>query len=106
MPWCAKGESHVLFNKQNDPEPSFHILIIEDSFTALGDENKLGKNFTFEAKHKTTGRSFIFAAEDFKTLEPWVELLMITTVDYVLLLKQSFGEQIDHIQYSEAEPGN
>ncbi|KHJ80944.1 hypothetical protein OESDEN_19375, partial [Oesophagostomum dentatum] len=52
----------------------------------------------------STGRSFIFAAEDFKTLERWVSLLTITPIDYMLLSKQSFAEQIERVQNSEAEP--
>ncbi|ETN71255.1 hypothetical protein NECAME_00944 [Necator americanus] len=96
-------------SRQDDPEPPFLILIIEDCFIELCDENKLGKDFTFEIKFKTntprqcfrTGRSFIFAAEDFKTLERWVSLLTITPIDYMLLSKQSFAEQIERVQSSE-----
>ncbi|KAK6739537.1 hypothetical protein RB195_008187 [Necator americanus] len=96
-----KANLFFVFSRQDDPEPPFLILIIEDCFIELCDENKLGKDFTFEIKFKTTGRSFIFAAEDFKTLERWVSLLTITPIDYMLLSKQSFAEQIERVQSSE-----
>ncbi|EYC35165.1 hypothetical protein Y032_1127g3649 [Ancylostoma ceylanicum] len=102
-PCYAVLKANILFafSKQDDPEPPFLILIIEDCFIELCDENKLGKDFTFEIKYKTTGRSYIFAAEDFKTLERWVSLLTITPIDYMLLSKQSFAEQIERAQNSE-----
>lgn len=96
-----KANLLFIFNKQEDTEPPFLILIIEDCFVELCDENKLGRDFTFEIKYKTTGRSFIFAAEDFKTLERWVSLLTITPIDYMLLCKQSFAEQIERSQKLE-----
>ncbi|VDM63257.1 unnamed protein product [Angiostrongylus costaricensis] len=78
-----KANLLFVFDKQDDPEPPFLILIIEDCFVELCDENKLGRDFTFEIKYKTTGRSFVFAAEDFKALERWVSLLTITPIDYI-----------------------
>ncbi|CAJ0600304.1 unnamed protein product [Cylicocyclus nassatus] len=98
-----KANLLFVFGKQDDPEPPFLILIIEDCFIELCDENKLGKDFTFEIKYKTTGNSYIFAAEDFKTLERWVSLLTITPIDYMLLSKQSFAEQIERVQNAESE---
>ncbi|CAI4229643.1 unnamed protein product [Auanema sp. JU1783] len=82
-----------VYNKETDEKP-FQILIIEDCFIELCDENRIGKDFTFEIKFKTTGRSFVFAAENFKGLEKWVSMLTISPVDYINLSKQSFSEQI------------
>ncbi|KAK6052557.1 hypothetical protein COOONC_09938 [Cooperia oncophora] len=99
-----KANLLFVFNKQDDPEPPFLLLVIEDCFIELCDENKIGKDFTFEVcklTKSTTGRSFIFAAENFKALERWVSLLTITPIDYMLLSKQSFAEQIERIQASE-----
>ncbi|KAJ1374922.1 hypothetical protein KIN20_038127 [Parelaphostrongylus tenuis] len=98
-----KANLLFVFNKQDDPEPPFLILIIEDCFVELCDENKLGRDFTFEIKYKSTGRSFVFAAEDFKALERWVSLLTITPIDYMLLCKQSFAEQIERCEKLEQE---
>ncbi|WKY00455.1 hypothetical protein Q1695_014921 [Nippostrongylus brasiliensis] len=99
-----KANLLFVFNKQDDPQPPFLILIIEDCFIELCDENKLGKDFTFEIKYKTTGKNFIFAAEDFKALERWVSLLTITPIDYMLLSKQSFAEQIERAESSHRNP--
>ncbi|CAI5445675.1 unnamed protein product [Caenorhabditis angaria] len=92
-----KANLLFVYNKPEDETTSqpFLLLIIEDCYIELCDENKIGKDFTFEIKFKSTGRSFIFAAEDFKSLGRWVSLLTISPIDYIQLSKQSFIEQIE-----------
>ncbi|CAD6197384.1 unnamed protein product [Caenorhabditis auriculariae] len=101
-----KANLLFLYNRaeeeQNQGAP-FLLLIIEDCFIELCDENKIGKDFTFEIKFKTTGRSFVFAAEDFKSLGRWVSLLTISPMDYIQLSKQSFSEQIEQGQIRTLE---
>ena len=45
-----------------------------------------------------TGRSFTFAAEDFKSLERWVTNLSITPIEYMRVTKQSYLEQIEQLE--------
>lgn len=89
-----------VYNKTEEETsaPPFLLLIIEDCFIELCDENKIGKDFTFEIKFKSTARSFIFAADSFKSLGRWVSLLTISPIDYIQLSKQSFHEQIEQTQ--------
>ena len=74
------------------------LLIVEDCFVQIGDDNSVGKEFTFELRMKTTGRSFTFAAEDFKSLERWVTNLSITPIEYMRVTKQSYLEQIEQLE--------
>ncbi|PAV61169.1 hypothetical protein WR25_26530 [Diploscapter pachys] len=98
-----KANILFVYNKESDKEPPFLLLIIEDCFIELCDENKLGKEMTFEIKFKTTGRGFVFAAPDFKSLERWVSNLTISPIEYIDLSKQSFSEQIDRVQKNRDE---
>ncbi|CAB3402381.1 unnamed protein product [Caenorhabditis bovis] len=68
-----KANILFVYNKPEDETTAqpFLLLIIEDCFIELCDENKIGKDFTFEIKFKSTGRSFIFASKDFKSLGKW-----------------------------------
>lgn len=96
-----KANMLFVYNKSEEETsstPPFLLLIIEDCFIELCDENKIGKDFTFEIKFKSTARSFIFAADNFKSLGQWVSLLTITPIDYIQLSKQSFIEQIEQTQ--------
>ncbi|GMR42756.1 hypothetical protein PMAYCL1PPCAC_12951, partial [Pristionchus mayeri] len=81
--------------KERKATSPFLVLIIEDCFVQLGDDNSLGKEFTLEIRFKTTGKNYIFAAENFKALEKWVTVLTITPMDYIRITKQSFLEQIE-----------
>ncbi|CAE17975.1 PH domain-containing protein [Caenorhabditis elegans] len=95
-----KANMLFVYNKTEEETsaPPFLLLIIEDCFIELCDENKIGKDFTFEIKFKSTARSFIFAADSFKSLGRWVSLLTISPIDYIQLSKQSFHEQIEQTQ--------
>ncbi|EGT36815.1 hypothetical protein CAEBREN_12549 [Caenorhabditis brenneri] len=97
----------LVYNKQEDEsspsDPPFLLLIIEDCFIELCDENRIGKDFTFVINFKSTGRSFYFAADNFKSLGQWVSLLTITPIDYIKLSKQSFLEQIEQTQKKEGK---
>uniref|UniRef100_A0A1I7UPD9 PH domain-containing protein n=1 Tax=Caenorhabditis tropicalis TaxID=1561998 RepID=A0A1I7UPD9_9PELO len=94
----------LVYNKQEDEtsEPPFLLLIIEDCFIELCDENRIGKDFSFVINFKSTGRSFYLAADNFKSLGQWVSLLTITPIDYINLSKQSFLEQIEQ-QHKKVE---
>lgn len=98
-----KANLLMIFRKREQEEPPFLLLIVEDCFIELCDENKIGKDFTFEIKFKTTGRSFILAAEDFASLGKWVSMLTISPIDYITLSKQSFSETIEQTQKKELE---
>lgn len=99
-----KANLLFVFDREGEEEAPYLILIVEDCFIELCDENKLGKDFTFEIKFKTTKRSFTFAADSFKALERWVSLLTISPIEYINLSKQSFIEQMEHAQKVKNEP--
>lgn len=102
-----KANMLLVYNKQEDEsspsDPPFLLLIIEDCFIELCDENRIGKDFSFVINFKSTGRSFYFAADNFKSLGQWVSLLTITPIDYIKLSKQSFIEQIEQTQKKEGK---
>ncbi|GMT20246.1 hypothetical protein PFISCL1PPCAC_11543 [Pristionchus fissidentatus] len=95
-----KANILFLFDDAKDRKAAspFLVLIIEDCFVQLGDDNSLGKEYTYEIKFKTTGKNYVFAAENFKALEKWVTVLTITPMDYIRITKQSFLEQIDDLE--------
>ncbi|CAJ0943300.1 unnamed protein product, partial [Mesorhabditis belari] len=82
-------------NHKVESEPPFLLLIIEDCFVELGDDNQLGKEFTFKINFKTTRRVYVLGAESFKSLGKWVSLLTITPTEYIKITTQSFQAQID-----------
>ncbi|CAJ0581221.1 unnamed protein product, partial [Mesorhabditis spiculigera] len=78
--------------EKNDAVPPFLLLIIEDCFVELGDDNMLGKEFTFKINYKTTGKSYTLCSDSFKSLGKWVSLLTITPTEYISITTQSFQQ--------------
>ncbi|VDN24389.1 unnamed protein product [Gongylonema pulchrum] len=91
-----KANLLFLFGQQTDvgiEAPSI-ILILEDCYIELCDDNATGHLYSFQVVLKTTGRTFTFAADGFKALERWISSLTVASVEYINITKQSFLEQI------------
>lgn len=91
-----KANLLFLFNRAEDigVEAPFVLLILEDCYMELCDDNATGRAYSFQVKFKTTGRSFTLAAENFVELEKWISMFTISSMDYISITKQSFLDQM------------
>ncbi|VDK18547.1 unnamed protein product [Anisakis simplex] len=92
-----KANLLFIFNRVEDVgvEAPFILLIIEDCYMELCDDNETGRSYSFQIKFKTTGRNFTMATENFKALEKWISTLTVSSIDYIKLTKQSFQDQMN-----------
>uniref|UniRef100_A0A915BXJ1 Ovule protein n=1 Tax=Parascaris univalens TaxID=6257 RepID=A0A915BXJ1_PARUN len=91
-----KANLLFIFNRVEDVgvEAPFILLILEDCYMELCDDNTTGRTYSFQIKFKTTGRNFTMAAENFKALEKWISMFTVSSIDYIRLTKQSFQDQM------------
>ncbi|VDM11061.1 unnamed protein product [Wuchereria bancrofti] len=91
-----KANLLFLFNQPENVgvEAPCIILILEDCYMELCDDNTTKRSYSFEVILKTTGRKFTFAADSFKALERWISSLTVASLEYITITKQSFLEQL------------
>ncbi|KAK6100841.1 PH domain family protein [Brugia pahangi] len=91
-----KANLLFLFNQPENVgvEAPCIILILEDCYMELCDDNTTKRSYSFEVILKTTGRRFTFAADSFKALERWISSLTVASLEYITITKQSFLEQL------------
>ncbi|VDM40386.1 unnamed protein product [Toxocara canis] len=91
-----KANLLFIFNRAEDigVEAPFILLILEDCYMELCDDNATGRAYSFQVRFKTTGRIFTLAAENFKALEKWISMFTVSSIDYIRLTKQSFQDQM------------
>uniref|UniRef100_A0A0R3RHT0 PH domain-containing protein n=1 Tax=Elaeophora elaphi TaxID=1147741 RepID=A0A0R3RHT0_9BILA len=91
-----KANLLFLFNQSENVgiEAPCIILILEDCYMELCDDNATKRSYSFEVILKTTGRKFTFAADSYKALERWISSLTVASLEYITITKQSFLEQI------------